>query len=159
MTLIGVRTVPTREGPWHSSGVSIPEHIASAVSHLDAKLGIVFEEVSPHGSRARMPVDGNTQIFGMLHGGASCVLAEALASVTAIAEVGPSGAAFGVDLNATHHRSVTEGWVHAEAKPLFVGGRTATYEVVLTDDAGARVCTARLTCALRRPAGDPSPAR
>lgn len=101
-----------------------------------------------------MPVDGNTQVFGMLHGGASCVLAEGLGSVAAVAEAGPGGAAFGVDINATHHKAATRGWVHGEARALFIGGRTATYEIVITDDEGDRLCTARLTCALRRPVGD-----
>lgn len=114
-------------------------------------MGIELEEVSPQRARGRMPVNGNTQIFGMLHGGASCVLIEGLASVAAVAEAGPDGLAFGVDINATHHRSVTSGWVHGEATALFIGGRTATYEVVLRDDGGRRTCTGRVTCALRRP--------
>ncbi|WP_245581207.1 PaaI family thioesterase [Propionicicella superfundia] len=131
--------------------MSIPDFIADAVSHLDNRMGIVLEEVTPERTRGRMPVDGNTQVFGMLHGGASCVLIEGLASVAAVAEVGPGGRAFGVDINATHHRAVTSGWVHGEATAIYIGGRTATYEVVLTDDDGQRVCTGRLTCTLRRP--------
>lgn len=130
--------------------MSIPDFIADAVSHLDNRLGLVLEEVTPEKTRGRMPVEGNTQVFGMFHGGASCVLIEALGSIAAVAEVGPAGLAFGVDINATHHRAVTEGWVHGEATALFLGGRTATYEVILTDDEGRRVCTGRLTCALRR---------
>ncbi len=124
-------------------------------------MGIVIEEVGPHRTTGRMPVEGNTQIFGMLHGGASCVLIEGLASLAAVSEAGPDGAAFGVDINATHHRAVTSGWVHGEATALFIGGRTATYEVILHDDDGHRICTGRVTCALRRvarqsPPGDPN---
>lgn len=132
------------------SGVSIPGFIADAASALDARLGVVIEDVSPTHARGRMPVEGNTQVFGILHGGASCVLVEGLASIAAVAEVGPHGIAFGVDINATHHRSAASGWVHGEARALFIGGRTATYEVVLHDDDGRRLCTGRVTCALRR---------
>ena len=85
-----------------------------------------------------MPVAGNTQPFGHLHGGASCVLVETLGSLAAMSEVGPGGQVFGVDINVTHHRSATAGWVTGEASALYLGGRTATYEVAITDDAGIR---------------------
>lgn len=131
--------------------MSLPEWTAGLSSALDDKMGIELLELGPQRSRARMPVAGNTQPFGLWHGGASCVLAETLASLSAFAEVGSGGRVFGVDINATHHRPATSGWVNGEATALHIGGRLGTWEVVLTDDAGERMCTARVTCALVRP--------
>lgn len=132
--------------------MSIPDHLASAHSPLHQSLGIEIEEVTAQYARGRMPVTGNTQVFGVLHGGASCAFIEGLASLAALAAAGPGGKAFGVDLNATHHRTVTDGWVTGEATALYIGRSTATYDVVLRDEEGERICTGRLTCALRRPA-------
>jgi len=112
------------------------------------RLGIVVEEVGPTRASGSMPVEGNTQPFGLLHGGASAALAETLGSVAAVAHAGPGRTAVGLELNATHHRSVREGRVHGVATAVHLGRTTASYEVVVTDDAGRRVCTARLTCVL-----------
>lgn len=117
---------------------------------LDEKMGLEVLEWSPELTRGRMPVAGNTQPFGLWHGGASCVLAESLASLAAVAAAGPGGNAFGIDINATHHRAARTGWVNGEARALFIGGTVGTWEVALTDDAGTRLGTARVTCALRR---------
>lgn len=130
---------------------SLPDWAAGVQSPLDEKMGIELSELSATRTAGRMPVEGNTQPFGYWHGGASCVLAETLASLSAYAEVGPQGRVFGVDLNATHHRSIRAGWVNGVATPLHVGGRLGTWEVVLTNDQGERLCTARVTCALMRP--------
>ena len=103
---------------------------------------------------ATMPVAGNTQPYGLLHGGASAALAETVGSVAAAMHAGEGRIAVGVDLNATHHRAVREGVVTAVATPLSLGRSVASYEVVVTDEQDRRVCTARLTCALReRPPG------
>ncbi len=125
--------------------------MADLVSPLDRRLGCELLEVTPARARARYPVAGNTQPFGLWHGGASCVVAETLASIAAAAEVGPRGSAAGVDINATHHRAVRSGWVHGVAEALRIGGSVASYQVTLTDDAGDLVCTARVTLQLRRP--------
>lgn len=109
------------------------------------KLGLEYLEVSPDRVVARMPVAGNTQPFGLLHGGASAALAETVGSLGASL----SGVqAAGIELNATHHRPVRSGWVTATGVPLYEGRTVATWEIVITDDRGRRVCTARLTCAL-----------
>ena len=130
---------------------------------LGERMGIEVTEVEMDGDRparlvATMPVAGNTQPYGLLHGGASVVLAETLGSVGAMLAAGPGRAAVGVDINATHHRGVRDGTVTATAVPLHLGRTTACFEVVVSDDAGRRVCTARITCQLRdaapgRPAG------
>lgn len=131
--------------------MSLPDWSAGLTSALDEKMGIELFDLSAQHTSGRMPVKGNTQPFGFWHGGASCVLAETLASMAAYAEVGAGGQIFGVDINATHHRSARDGWVNAVATPLHIGGRLGTWEVVLTNDAGERMCTARVTCALQRP--------
>ncbi|WP_051425962.1 PaaI family thioesterase [Jiangella gansuensis] len=115
---------------------------------LDATLGIEYLEAGPERVVARMPVEGNTQPFGLLHGGASCVLAESVGSVAATLYAQPDRYAVGVDINATHHRGVREGHVTAVATPAHLGRGSASYEIVITDDTGRRVCTARLTCFL-----------
>jgi uncharacterized protein (TIGR00369 family) len=97
-------------------------------------------------------VEGNTQPFGLLHGGASCALAESLGSIGATLHAMQSfgGYAVGVELSASHHRAVTSGMVTGVATPIHLGGRIATYEIVLTGPENERVCTVRLTCLLRR---------
>jgi 1,4-dihydroxy-2-naphthoyl-CoA hydrolase len=120
---------------------------------LADRMGIVLTEASPERVVGTMPVDGNTQPYGLLHGGASCVLAETLGSIGAAMHAGAlhGGLAVGVDINATHHKGVRSGTVTGVATPVHRGGTSATYEIVICDESGARVCTARLTCMLRRP--------
>ena len=93
-----------------------------------------------------MPVAGNTQPYGLLHGGASAALAETVGSYAANLHAGPGYAAVGVELNCTHHRAARQGSVHGVATPLHEGRTMASYEIVITDDAGHRICTGRLTC-------------
>jgi uncharacterized protein (TIGR00369 family) len=112
-------------------------------------------EVSPERVVGTMPVKGNTQPLGLLHGGASCVLAETLGSLGAAAHAMElfGGVALGVDISATHHRSARSGVVTGVATPLHRGRTVATYEIVVTDERGSRLCTARLTCTLRGRSG------
>jgi 1,4-dihydroxy-2-naphthoyl-CoA hydrolase len=126
--------------------VTLPIGDTRLVSALDAKMGLQLLELTPDRVVGRMPVEGNTQPFGLWHGGASCVLAETLASLGSFAHGRPDRVGVGVDLNATHHRSVRSGWVLGTATALRLGRSVVSYEVVLTDDAGERVCTARVTC-------------
>jgi uncharacterized protein (TIGR00369 family) len=112
-------------------------------------MGIVITEASPERVVATMPVKGNVQPYGLLHGGASCVLAESLGSVGSAMHAAAYGkVAVGVDINATHHRAVREGVVTGVATPIYLGRTTTSYEIVISDDRGKRVCTARLTCQL-----------
>jgi uncharacterized protein (TIGR00369 family) len=94
-------------------------------------------------------VRGNTQPYGLLHGGASCVLAETLGSVGAALHAGREKFTLGIEINATHHRAAAAGYVTGVATQLHAGQTLATYEIVITDDHRRRVCTARLTCLLR----------
>ncbi len=128
-------------------------NLAMFSSGLSERMGITLLEASPERAVATMPVEGNTQPFGLLHGGASCVLAESVGSAAATlhAQEAFGGHALGLEISATHHRGVRSGQVTAVATAVHRGGTVATYEIVITDEEGARVCTARLTCVLRRP--------
>lgn len=118
---------------------------------LGEKLGIRFSEMSAQRLVATMPVKGNTQPAGLLHGGASAALAETLGSVGAAMHAGPGAMVVGVDINATHHRSARSGMVTGTATPLFLGRSMATYEIVITDEEERRICTARISCLIRKP--------
>jgi uncharacterized protein (TIGR00369 family) len=116
---------------------------------LGERVGIEFVEVSAERVVARMPVKGNTQPYGLLHGGASVVLAESLGSIGAAIHAGEGRIAVGIEINATHHRSASEGYVTGVATRLHGGRSLASYEVEITDEQGRRVCTSRITCMLR----------
>jgi 1,4-dihydroxy-2-naphthoyl-CoA hydrolase len=112
-------------------------------------MGIVVTEATPDRVVATMPVKGNVQPYGLLHGGASCVLAESLGSIGSALHAAAYGkVAVGVDINATHHRAVRDGVVTGVATPIYLGRTTTSYEIVITDDRDKRVCTARITCQL-----------
>lgn len=113
---------------------------------LIERMGIAILEVGPERAVGTMPVEGNTQPYGLLHGGASAVLAETLGSLAAAAHAGEGRIAVGIELNATHHRGATSGTVTGTARALHLGSRVASYEIVVEDSESRRVCTARLTC-------------
>lgn len=132
--------------------MSIDEFIAQ-MPHgngpLNDKMGVVITEISPERIVATMPVEGNTQPYGLLHGGASVVLAETLGSIGSAIHAFPAGKiAVGVDINATHHRSAVEGLVTGVATPIHLGRSMAAFEVIITNAEGKRICTSRITCAL-----------
>ena len=130
---------------------SIDDYIASmpeGMGALNEKMGVELVEVSAERVVATMPVAGNTQPYGLLHGGASVVLAETLGSVGSALHGYPDRLSVGVDINATHHRAATSGTVTGVATPVHLGRTMASYEVVITDERGKRVCTSRITCAL-----------
>jgi 1,4-dihydroxy-2-naphthoyl-CoA hydrolase len=129
----------------------LPAEYAELNSALDTKMGFELLALTPERVVGRMPVAGNTQPYGLWHGGASCVLAETLASLGSFMYAQPERISVGVDINATHHRSVTAGWVTGTATALRLGRTVASYEIVITNDAGERVCTARVTCQLVTP--------
>lgn len=115
-------------------------------SALDKKMGIEIIEASPQRMVGTMPVEGNTQPMGLLHGGANVVLAETLGSVGAYLHAGPNRKVVGVDINATHHKSATSGIVTAVATAVTLGKTLCCYEVEITNDKGERTCSARITC-------------
>jgi 1,4-dihydroxy-2-naphthoyl-CoA hydrolase len=122
---------------------------------LAGRLGITIVSASASRVVATMPVEGNTQPQGLLHGGASCVLAETVGSLGAFLHAGAGRTVVGIEISATHHRGVRDGELTAVAT-LVHGGRTlATYDIMVTDAGGHRVCTSRLTCLIRDQAHGP----
>ena len=145
-------TTPSSESPdvqaiakafFESANDSVP-------GSLMERMEITVDEVTPDRIVASMPVAGNTQPYGLLHGGASAVLAETIGSIGS----GIHGAAIGklpvgIELSCTHHRAARSGRVHAVATPLSIGRTLATWHIVITDDDDKLICTSRLTCMLR----------
>ncbi len=115
------------------------------LGELDVKLGVRILEQSAERVVATMPVEGNRQSFGLLHGGASIAFAEALGSWAAVIHAGPGRSAVGVDINATHHRPARGGTVTGVATAIRLGRTLTSHEVVVTDEDGNRLCTARIT--------------
>ncbi len=112
---------------------------------LAEKMGLVFTEFSVDRCVATMPVEGNTQPVGLLHGGAYVVLGESLGSMAANLHAGPGRLAVGVDINATHTRSATSGLVTGVCTPVHLGRTITVHEIVVTDDQGRRCSTIRIT--------------
>ena len=121
---------------------------ACAVGHL----GIVLTEIGPDFLRGTMPVDARTrQPFGLLHGGASVLLAETLGSLAAnlCVEDPARQQAVGIEINANHLRAVTAGTVTGTARPVHVGRNTQVWDIRIEDERGRPVCVSRLTLAMR----------
>ena len=148
----------TEDGP-DGAADALPDPTLTGIRHslggtLMERMGIEIVEASPTLVVGTMPVAGNTQPYGLLHGGASLVLAETLGSFGAMLHAGEGRQAVGLEVGATHHRPARDGVVTGRAVALHLGGTTASYEIVVEDSASRRVCTARLTClviAARRP--------
>jgi 1,4-dihydroxy-2-naphthoyl-CoA hydrolase len=130
-----------------------PELIArlgdSGGGELPRRMGIEFLELSAAYSVARMPVEGNRQVVGLLHGGAHVVLGESLGSISSAIHAGPGRVAMGIEINASHSRSITEGWVTGTCTALVLGRTLATHEIVITDEQGNRLSTVRMTNILK----------
>jgi uncharacterized protein (TIGR00369 family) len=116
---------------------------------LALKMGIELTEMSAQHSVARMPVEGNRQVIGLLHGGAHVVLGESLGSLSSAIHAGPGRYAVGIEINATHSRSATDGWVTATCDALVLGRTLCTHEIVIRDEQGRRCSTVRMTNLLR----------
>lgn len=123
--------------------------VATRGGELAVRMEIDFLELSASHSVARMPVEGNRQVVGLLHGGAHVVLGESLGSVSSAIHAGPGRYAVGIEINATHSRSATEGFVTATCDALVLGRTLCTHEIVIRDDAGERLSTVRMTNLLR----------
>ncbi len=137
---------------------SLPDWLNDLTSPLDEKMGFVMHQLTAERVVGSIPVDGNTQPFGLLHGGASAVLVETLASMgAAVHGHGHDRMAVGVDLNITHIRSAKQGRVTGTATAVHLGRRSAIYQVELVDDEGRRTAMGRLTCQLVEHAGGPRP--
>ncbi|GAA1291311.1 hotdog fold thioesterase [Streptomyces sanglieri] len=129
----------------------LPEEVLA--EQLIHRLGIEVQEWTRERVVATMPVAGNRQPYGLLHGGASAALAETLGSLAAGAYVAPDGMLVGLELNCTHHRAARDGLVTGVCEPLHQGSQVGTYQVTIRDERDRLVCTARLTCLLRKRPG------
>ncbi|MDZ5620580.1 hotdog fold thioesterase [Nocardioides bizhenqiangii] len=142
-------------GTADAAPIDIADFLASlpdGAGRLNEKLGVQLVEISAERVVGTMPVEGNTQPFRLLHGGASVALAETLGSVGSGLHAAQYGkVSVGVDINATHHRAATSGTVTGTATAIHLGRSSAAYEVVIVDERGKRVCTSRITCALIDP--------
>ena len=121
---------------------------AASKGTLADRMGITIVEATAERVVGTMPVAGNIQPYGLLHGGASCVLAETLGSLASALHAGPDRITVGIEISATHHRAATDGLVTGVTSLLYGGRTVTTHEIVITNEAGRRVCTSRLTCML-----------
>jgi len=119
------------------------------MGELATAMGIVITEAGPERIVATMPVEGNRQPYGLLHGGASAALAETVGSIHAALLAGQGRLAVGIELSCSHHRSATDGTVTAVCRPLHHGRQMSSFDITISDDAGRRICTARLSCFIR----------
>lgn len=123
--------------------------IHQSLGEIADTMGITLTEATADRTAATMPVPGNRQRMGILHGGASALLAETVGSVAASIHAGEGRFIVGLELNISHHRSMTDGTVTAVATAIARGNTIATYQIEIVDDAGRRVSTGRLTCLVR----------
>jgi uncharacterized protein (TIGR00369 family) len=130
------------------SGFSI-EMFNATMGEYNQRIGLTLVEAGKDRVVGTLPVDGNRQPYGLIHGGANASLAETLGSIAAAINAGPDRAVMGVELSCTHHRAAREGLVTGVCTPLHVGRTMSTFETVITDDQGRRTCTARLTCLIK----------
>ena len=119
---------------------------ADKLSPLDDKLGIRITDYNPDRMVATMPVAGNEQPFGLLHGGASCALMETIGSWAGALHAGPDKQVVGIELNASYLRGTTSGVVTAVCTPVRRGRTLSTFLIQITDEEGRPTATGRLTC-------------
>ena len=119
------------------------------VGPMAERMGIKLVSASSEEVIGTMPVEGNTQPFGLLNGGASMALVETLGSIGAVIHAGRERIAVGIEINGTHHKSARTGLVTGKAKAISLGKTLATYEVKIYDEAETLICTARITCLIR----------
>jgi 1,4-dihydroxy-2-naphthoyl-CoA hydrolase len=116
---------------------------------LADRMGMEILEFSLERAVGRIPVDGNTQPFGLVHGGAYVVLGESLGSMSANLFAGEGKLAVGIEINATHSRSATSGFVTGVCTPIHLGRTLTTHEIVVSDDQDRRCSTIRITNLIR----------
>lgn len=117
----------------------------AAVGELAQRMGIRFHQLSAEESIASMPVHGNRQPFGLLHGGAHVVLAETLGSLSANEWAGPERVALGIEIGASHSGAVSEGRVVGTCRAISLGSSLTVHEIAIADEKGRRLSTVRMT--------------
>jgi 1,4-dihydroxy-2-naphthoyl-CoA hydrolase len=136
---------------WRSLNVSLDQLNENGANTMAAFLGMEFTEIGPDYLRMMMPVNERTrQPYGLLHGGASVALAETVGSVASSLIIDPEKQfCVGLDINANHVRGIKEGYVHAIARPLHLGGTTHVWDIKICDEHNKLICISRLTVAIR----------
>lgn len=136
-----------------SNEVSAQQALAAmqrmSLGPLADKMGIKLLELSAERSVATMPVAGNTQPIGLVHGGAYVVLGESLGSTSANVHAHPNGYAVGIEINATHHKSATAGIVTGTCTAIKLGKTLTSHEIKVTDETGELLSTIRITNLIR----------
>lgn len=138
------------DAPWvRPPALYLDAAIGRGMGELAERMGIVWHELTPEHSVASMPVEGNRQPVGILHGGAHVVLAESMGSIAANVHAGAGRLAMGIELNASHSRSVRSGFVVATCNAIHLGSTLTTHEIVVRDEQGRRLSTVRITNIIR----------
>ena len=135
--------------PLSGSPEGIAKYEERGIGELAEKMGMRITELSAERAVGTIPVEGNRQPVGLLHGGAFVVLAESLGSMAATVHAGPGRYAVGIELNASHTRSATSGIVTGTCTAIHLGNTLTTHEIVLTDEQGRRCSTVRITNLIR----------
>lgn len=132
------------------SEAAIPLWSQRQLGALAERMGIELLELSAERAVATMPVAGNTQPLGLVHGGAYVVLGESLGSFAANVWAGPEAYAVGIEVNASHSGSAREGFVTGTCTAISLGKTLTVHEIVVTDEAGKRLSTIRITNLIRK---------
>ena len=137
------------------SNEAAPNEVLAAMQRMSLgpladKMGIQLVELSAERAVATMPVEGNTQPIGLVHGGAYVVLGESLGSTAANVHAHPNGFAVGIEINATHHKSATKGVVTGTCKAIKLGKTLTSHEIKVTDEDGELLSTIRITNLIRQ---------
>jgi 1,4-dihydroxy-2-naphthoyl-CoA hydrolase len=135
---------------WYKKDLQLHEITHLGKGTMAELVGIEFTVLGPDFLKGHMPVDARTrQPYGLLHGGASCVLAETLGSVASALIIDPEKSiCVGLEINANHIRGVREGMVTGIATPLHLGGSTHVWDIKIHDEREKLVCVSRLTVAI-----------
>jgi 1,4-dihydroxy-2-naphthoyl-CoA hydrolase len=135
---------------WFTDNISLEDLITLGKNTMSEYIGIEFTEIGEDYLKGRMPVDQRTnQPYGLLHGGASCVLAETLGSIASALVIDQSAyICVGLEINANHIRSARSGFVTGTASPLHLGKSTHVWDIKIADENQKLVCVSRLTVAI-----------
>jgi 1,4-dihydroxy-2-naphthoyl-CoA hydrolase len=135
---------------WFNKSLGVEQLTPMCKNTMVEYLGIEFVEIGENFLKARMPVDHRTtQVYGILHGGASATLAETVGSIASAMVIDQKKYfCVGLEINANHIRSVREGFVTAIAEPLHLGNSTHVWDIKLLDEKGKLICVSRLTVAI-----------
>jgi len=137
---------------WFDKNVSVEDLKPLGKETMTEYLGIEWVEVGKNFLKAKMPVDHRTiQPYGLLHGGASCVLAETIGSVASHLVIDPSAFyCVGIEINANHIRSAKDGFVYGTCSPLHIGSSTHVWDIRITNEEEKLICISRLTVAIMK---------